>query len=64
MPDTVTHRIEVAPRPHPLIEVSMTNVDEFLCNGDFGLSVGEGHFPARVIQRVTGSPYPQRLGGV
>ena len=62
MPDTVTHRIEVAPRPSPLIEVSMANADEFLCDGDFGLSVGEGHFPARVIQKITGSPYVHVIG--
>ena len=67
MPDAPTHRRrrhpdEIAPRPSPLHPASMANADEFLQNGDFGLSVGEGHFPARVIQRVTGSPYVHVLG--
>ena len=48
----------------PTSLLRMGGADEFLLDGDFGLSVGGGHFPARVIQRVTGSPYPQRLGGV
>ena len=60
MDDYVTRRC--APRPAPLIQVSMGMADEFLCDGDFGLSVGEGHFPARVIQRVTGSPYVHVIG--
>lgn len=62
MPDYTTRRIEVQPRPHPLHLVSMANADEFLQDGDIGLSVGEGHFPARVIQNITGSPYVHTIG--
>jgi len=60
--EAARRRIEIVPRPHPLIQVSMANADEFLCDGDFGLSVGEGHFPARVIQKITGSPYVHVIG--
>lgn len=62
MTEAAHRRIEVAPRPHPLHLVSMAQADEFLCDGDFGLSVGEGHFPARVIQKITGSPYVHTIG--
>jgi hypothetical protein len=42
--------------------VSMVSADEFLADMDVPLSIGEGHFPARAIQRITGFPWVHTVG--